>query len=512
MISTERNRSLSHRKRLYLLYLLNDLLHHTKYHIHSPLANPTLSKCLEPFLPDLIRLVSVFDPDVFSKHYKKIDTLLSTWTEQSHYSSTYIHGLREIVVNTQRSNLDKTKEESKDAENNFATNQGGEKKNEASYDLPATHGDISTPYYDLPAGNLMLHIRPNTATPINPQLIKPIQMVAGPAEKHLVTAVKSFLNDVDSTTRRDAKYGATIDIDELGQISYRDETTGSLIEEESYYGWSKEFCERMKSRHNGMVSNQRMIGRHDSSERSFSPRKRRRHDYESRSLSRSISTSRSNSSGPRSPSRHERRLHSYQRDRTRSRNRSRSPRTQYNNARAYSGSRPSTRSNSYSPPPPNPSDVKDRPLPEELEPPRSLHALPSPTSNFPHTINQDFAPGLGRVPIPPPPPLNYKGLWPPPPPPHPPPHQLHSSMPPTSFSNNGSLAQPPRGFSNPASRSLSQSYEGQGDVSINASTWERRPQAFEGEIINHPYPNQKANTSVIQPPRHIPKEKMARGN
>ncbi|KAK5332241.1 hypothetical protein LTR98_011623, partial [Exophiala xenobiotica] len=117
---------------------------------------------------------------------------------------------------------------------------------ELPYTLPALHGDPSSPFYNLPAGNLMPLIVPNSLQSIRPEEICPLQMFSGPADESLVNALKDFLHDVkglDKTVAYLEDKGVNPEIDEMGQISYRDEA-GDVVGD-TYYGWSRSLCGRV---------------------------------------------------------------------------------------------------------------------------------------------------------------------------------------------------------------------------------------------------------------------------
>ncbi|KAI9763789.1 MAG: hypothetical protein M1840_009114 [Geoglossum simile] len=302
--------------------------------------------------------------------------------------------------------------------------------------MPAMHGELSTPYYDLPAGNLMPHIIPNSVAPINPHLVKPLQFVAGPADERLATAVKDLLRNVgDIFGDRDRLNEGTVrDVDELGLPTLRRDASGELIGADGYYGWSKAFCEKTKDRRKEKKFRGRgRRGRSESRSESLTPRKRRRY---------------SNSDNSRSRSRD--RLRSYSRSRSlsneRSRTlyggssknglpskargcspRSRSPPGRYQ--RSGSRSRSRSRSLSYSPPP-NPQLLHPNnpgvPQPETAQP-NQAPPLPLPPP-LPYPVQ--YPQGVSELipPIPPPHhplqpfhnqhPMGHSGSWPPPPSPN----------------------------------------------------------------------------------------------
>ncbi len=390
--STSKEKILSPRRRqVHILYLLNDLLHHIKYHAVPSTAYSTLSSNLQSYLVDLVGAASTYDPERYPNHHEKIQDLLRLWDQKGYYQSSYINKLRVAVANSASlGDSWRPKPVNGGQDDEFIETSTG--KQDAPYIMPASHGEFSTPYYDLPAGNLLPHIIPNSTVPINPQQVKPLQFNARPADESLIMAVKSFMKEVDSftTTIGSDEEGIGMDIDELGQPIIRNEENGEFIRGEGYYGWSKAFCVRMKRRHDGTEISDESARRSDSIDRSTSPRKRRRYSS-SGSSRRSYSSSRSVSRSPRH------------------RSRTRSPFRQ--------------RSSSYSPPPVVASPQEPRPMStatiaSSLPPQSQTSSRPLPTP-LPHDLTRGFPLGPGGLPIPPPPP-NYRGPWPPPPPPLPP--------------------------------------------------------------------------------------------
>lgn len=328
--------------------------------------------------------------------------------------------------------------------------------------MPASHGDTNLPWYDLPAGNLMPLIIPGSTQAVDPRSLKPMQFGAGPADQQLVSAVKDFLAEVDDHyASRDSLEDQIMvaDIDEMGQPLTREDITGELAGLKSYYGWSIQFCERMKnSKLNDLLSaandTSRRRSRSRSSSRSSSPRKRRR-----RSSSGSMDRTRSASRSPATASfAHGAARRSNSRNRSRSRSRS----NKNPNARSRTRSPPRTSSTSHEAPPPPPSPLA--PLqnnwPYQLNRGTSFHTPadqvsdpfnnpPAPSAplapNASH-YNHNFPIGPGGLPIPPPPPF-HRGPWPPPPPTGPPPGDfgppLHQSQAQSTYRANQSYMPPP---------------------------------------------------------------------
>ena len=362
----------------------------------------------------------MYNPGVYAKHHKRIQDLLDIWEAQGYYSLLYVQKLRETVVNAARIGYSNSEEGTKLSNGTPQESSGGEKK-DVPFIMPASHGDPATPFYDLPAGNMMPHIMPNSSVPINPQLVKPLQLVAGPANDNLVTAIKDLLNDVDASSLEDFQ-DEGMDMDELGQPVLRDDITGDIVEGEGYYGWSRVFCERMKRKGQEGVDAWRFVSHSGGAERGLSPLRPRKRGY---------SDSGSSTSNGRSPSRFEQPRISTPRSRSTSRGsnprlRAFRGRRPYRSLRSRSHSRfrstSTSRSPSYSPPQTLPAfeHIPTTASQASGQPPIQMQEQgpsPPPPLSLPLQFSQGFPLGPSGIPIPPPPPPNYKGTWPPPPPP-----------------------------------------------------------------------------------------------
>ena len=465
-VSTSVQTSSAQRKQLHILYLLNDLLHHTKFHNESSSAYSTLTGALQPHLVDLFGAAAAYNSTIYSKQHIRIGELLQLWQTYGYYQPSYIQKLKETVTNAAAHGYSRAGLETKTLSDDVEAPNAGlniSRKN-APYIMPATHGDSSAPFYDLPAGNMMPHIVPNTAIPINPQLVKPLQFVAGPADESLVIAIKTFLKDVDILYPSGVVDDDTVpfDIDELGRPIVRDEVTGEPVGGEGYYGWSKVFCGKMKQRRDGKdnIAVRRPRSRTIDSDRG--PQKRRRYSFSEDSRSRSRGRSRSSTvsrsiprlQGPKSRDRSSGR--SFSRSRSSSRTNRSLNQHRYRSLRSRSQSH--SRSRSYSPP-----QRVTPPQQRPLDPVPYTHGPPALPPSILNAYQQGVPLGPGGVPIPPPPP-NYVGPWPPPPPPlipntgrgnpfpgfptfiHPPPHPPltghgNSGSPPFSSDSNPTQSQ-----------------------------------------------------------------------
>ena len=379
---------------------------------------------------------------MYASQNRKIQKLLDIWESSAYYQASYIGKLRDTVTKAATVGFSNGGHDLK-AANGEGDQALGQDRSDAPYIMPSSHGDPSTPFYDLPAGNILPHILPNSATAINPQLVKPLQFAVGPADEDLVTAVKDFLRKIE--TLDDVSFedeGIDMDLDELGQSVLRDEITGDILEGDGYYGWSRAFCEKMKRRGEGAGELSKFIRRDHSMNRSLSPRKRRRYSDSGSSVSGGRSRSHSLGSREDIRRRNGRRTSSGSRGELRDQ-------IQYRSLRSRSRSR----SASYSPPP-TMTTSQQRALANDPGPfPQACLQGPSPPlPPFSHPFSQGFPVGPGGIPIPPPPPPNYQGQWPPPPPPMPnsntagPPNFVSPPPPPTGprlYQNQGLPSFPP---------------------------------------------------------------------
>ncbi|KAI8627692.1 hypothetical protein F5Y19DRAFT_440811 [Xylariaceae sp. FL1651] len=425
----------SKRKRLHLLYVLNDALYHARIRDQ----NDSFAASLEPALPNLFQSAAAF-PNC-PKHTKKILTLLDIWEESRHYPSDFINKLRTAVNDAPHS---QDPVSLVDSSTNGLSNNGTRFSRDAPFLMPTMHGDAAAPWYDLPAANWLPVIEPNSTRPMNPEMIKPLQFSAGPADKQLIKAVQDLLADVDRIYSKECMLndGRTENIDQLGQRVILDEITGEVIGGETYYGWSRPFCEKMKQRRkkkDAPDNGQRGRSASRSPSRSYSRSSSRgsaRPAFKRRRLSASPDPAQSSS---RSKSRSYDRHRDYSRDRRRQRS--------YSSSRSPSRSRSRSRSRSLERS--SPSAAQSRPYiksPNPLNPGSSLPPnpqFPQQQSNFMQQGFPPVPPNFHQFPVPPPPPPNYQGPWPPPPPPPPTGGMPPNWMPPMPNVNSGWPTPPP---------------------------------------------------------------------
>ncbi|OBT78628.1 hypothetical protein VF21_02308 [Pseudogymnoascus sp. 05NY08] len=209
LVSARRETS-AKRRRLHILYLISDLIYHTKIRDRD-------TSVADNFLPLLANLFSsTASFKNCPKHLRKVEQLLDIWAEKHYYSTNDINKIRQAVETAQRSNS--TTNEAADADSRAISNVAAKSAKDVPFTMPAMHGDQNLPWYDLPAGNLMQHIIPNSTRPIDPTLVKPMRLVPGQVDEELVASVKTFLEEVetiyDPVACNDENETPTWDVDE----------------------------------------------------------------------------------------------------------------------------------------------------------------------------------------------------------------------------------------------------------------------------------------------------------
>ncbi|PWW78605.1 hypothetical protein C7212DRAFT_276520 [Tuber magnatum] len=311
--TTAAGKTSARRKRANILYLVNDLLHHTTYNEPS---DGLFAEEVNPFLADLF--VAAMYPGAV-KQLAKLEKLLDIWVGKGYYTKSFIEELKFIV-----------KDATSAAPTARSTTSTDSTKAKVSVEkpllLPPFHGDPSLPFYDLPAANMLPHLIPNSPTPINPRLMKPIQFSTLVPNESLAAVVKDFIRSVDDMFNGDD--AVMEDPDAIGGGGG-----------ESYYGWSRDFCEKMKQKQRAALKERRNSRRRSYSYSPDASQQGRSPSYYSRSRSHSRDRgrrSRGSDSRSRSPSsRSSSRSCSRSRSRSRSRSAERSsfqqqPRTQPN--------------------------------------------------------------------------------------------------------------------------------------------------------------------------------------
>jgi hypothetical protein len=249
--------------------MLHDVIHHTKYHARDNILQSNILQASQTSLIDLFGLAA---REQRSRTCKRLQELVDIWENENFLPAEHLNRLRQVISDpsANHSGRSSNREDIKE-----------EAVREPPYLMPATHGDPSLPFHELPAANLMPHIIPKKSLAMRPDLIRPIQFATGPADESLINAVKDFLEDVsniDDPLRLLDDVNLTPSLDELGQITYRNDA-GDVVGD-TYYGWSRTFCENMKSRHRGMPkgddSRPSTSGSSGTRGRSSSPTKRRR--------------------------------------------------------------------------------------------------------------------------------------------------------------------------------------------------------------------------------------------
>ena len=401
------------RRRLHILYLLHDSLHHTRYHESNTNDFSTFAHGLEYVLLGLLRGAAQCRPEVHAQHHQRLQELLELWEEALFFDPPYCNKLRLAIDEGIKQSGSQANLEPEVSETRFQ----GEKH--MPYILPPSHGDSATPFYDLPAGNMIPHITPNSTQPIDSQLVKPLRFTAGPADEGLVRAVNDILDDIGSSdypAMKDESQGMS-DTDLMGQARFPDSDPKKNFQGEGYYGWSRRFCEKMRVaegvRIPAMLDGAGEVGQQEFLE----VRKRRRASSPEASdvSSRNMSLTRSKTSSQEGLRRRDSRSRSY------------SP--ELHNAAVEQDTSPTGGENPNHLRGRSPPYDPRRPRPSSREAPMLAQAFIRDTPSVAQTSGSSTM----NMAIPPRP-SNYTGLCPPPPPP-PPPAPQHFPAPMNGYSN-----------------------------------------------------------------------------
>ncbi|KAM0343067.1 hypothetical protein ACHAPU_008968 [Fusarium lateritium] len=233
------------RRRLHLLYVLNDVL----YQVVMRSGNIMFATAWDKVLPGLIASAAAFDNS--PKHKEKIADLIRLWDEQAYVNSDVIRKLEEALASGVAP---------QHAEETQVSNTAFKLSKDAPFTLPSFHGDQSVPWYDLPAATWLPHLTPNSTKPMFPDQIRPIQLAPGTADKILVDAVQNLLGDVERMFSKEQKWNhdPTCDLNELGERVVLDEITGEIVGGETYYGWSRHAATRADD--HGVLRDQQIKG------------------------------------------------------------------------------------------------------------------------------------------------------------------------------------------------------------------------------------------------------------
>ncbi|KAK3370196.1 hypothetical protein B0H63DRAFT_564414, partial [Podospora didyma] len=217
------------RRRVHMLYILNDILHN----LLNATTRKSFAQKLEPTLPSLIKSASSFLNS--PKHSQKIQDLILHWKEEGFFDDAVITQLRAALSSS-----------TSPGDPGLAPPSiipAANPTRVVHNVLPPVHGDASMRWYDLPAGTWLRAIQRGSTRPMNPSDIAPIPMARGTADPRLVEAVTRLIGEVEKMYGNDVN-NPPGDIDRMGEFSG-----------ETYYGWSPEFCEKMRHKRGKLSKN-----------------------------------------------------------------------------------------------------------------------------------------------------------------------------------------------------------------------------------------------------------------
>jgi hypothetical protein len=429
------------RSRLGPLLIVNDVLHHDKYHQRRA-ASGIFGKESLSYIAELIELAAAHMSQKESQAETKLCAMLNFWTVNLVVSTDDIKSLR-----------DRTDEA-------LLIAQGGTLVRKRNYLLPEYHGDRNAPWYDLPASYMLEQMIKHPNRPIDGRGIKVAKLDKKPISPLKRKLLDDYFENIDlkHVPTGENPNGETKKFklwrDPVGQIVKQNKETGEITTVCNGYGWSMKFCRDMQK--NGVPEKIRTARDEARREEQMRPAPQPRTDERRRSVSRSRPISSSSDSdfrrgrGSRETSRSSHDSRSYARPRSQSRRRTSSrpersnsrDRSRDYNDRERDQQRPSSRAfdnrssstgnqwggpdgpsrnqgisnnNQYPVPPQNFAHGSSQP------PSMPFSAPPFPPQQFsgqmpmqPFPPPPPFQPGAFPGGIPPPPPPNFSGPFAPP--------------------------------------------------------------------------------------------------
>ncbi|PHH87309.1 hypothetical protein CDD83_9036 [Cordyceps sp. RAO-2017] len=203
-METDFDRPSVRRRRLHVLYVASDVLHH----VVTRQGLRDFSRAWEAHLPAVVAAASTFEK--YPRHLAKVRDLIALWEERAYVPPALVTRIREAF----------TRASDKDSGTRIQMSSEALKlAKEAPFVLPASHGDASAPWSDLPAASWLAHLDPNSAMPMSRSLLRPIQLRPGPAKEALAKLVKATLSDADDLYRKGRlQERAAVDFTLLGEM------------------------------------------------------------------------------------------------------------------------------------------------------------------------------------------------------------------------------------------------------------------------------------------------------
>ncbi|KAL9087242.1 MAG: hypothetical protein Q9165_006736 [Trypethelium subeluteriae] len=207
------------KKRIHLLYLINDLLHHTKYHAQQTGNHAILTARMKLHLPELMRDAASFDASKNKKLHQKLHDIISIWEDNNYYIKEFCNTLHQIAESAGKVSGDS---QARGEETGNATNSNSQIATNVPLALPSTHGDRTAHWSDLPTGCTMQHVARNSTRPIKLREMRQLELNSRSAEPAMVEAIKWSLIESGQIRNPYPHYENRIIIDTnaMGQSPY----------------------------------------------------------------------------------------------------------------------------------------------------------------------------------------------------------------------------------------------------------------------------------------------------
>jgi len=201
------------KKQLHILYLISDLLHYQKFHSRCEKYDDYILE-VEDLTIQIVGSIVNTDARGSTSHFTKFNSLFDLWETNQFFPFHVIHSFRsQIYFAKQRNTLP------------------GLETSPQPWTLPPTHGDPSDLPFHLPASNAakLLSVRPGHPIPV--KALRPIPFPSSVPPEELVERMKQFDDAVSLVQSHEE-----INVDPVG----------GPIEGMTYYGFSKQFAERLR--------------------------------------------------------------------------------------------------------------------------------------------------------------------------------------------------------------------------------------------------------------------------
>jgi len=267
------------RKRIHMVYIMNDLLHHAKHGLSDAVAAgysknygkpffDAFITCLRPAIVDLIKAASDCDSVKHFSHHERIRNQLTIWEVERYFDGTCDKMYKDLRVI----------EASEGRTVPFGAKDGrlpvSEEKNEANvkgaadlpkpekanrWELPAVHGQPNPQFWHCqPAATMLDHVRIGDQKHrifIRKRKFRPTKLKEGPVDPKTISMVAELIKAKKEIYNFSVtgEPGVQYDINDMGErlvvMGYKTDKNGKtvrIVKEANYYGFSVPFARKAR--------------------------------------------------------------------------------------------------------------------------------------------------------------------------------------------------------------------------------------------------------------------------